>query len=340
MAQNDLDLDALKSVVIVKPSSLGDIVHTLPLLALLRRNLHPETKIEWVVNDVWAPLLRGHPLLDGLIEFPRQKFRGVGGMARMWRWLGTQRERRPDLALDIQGLLRSGLIARSMKAGRVFGYDDSREGARWLHSDLVEVAQKRSPHAVERYLTFFTHLGIELPSPAELEFPLPNGDEPSRASELPESFVIVHPFSRGDGKSLTIEQTRRLSQELDGSVVVVGRVEEDPGDLGANTINLLNKTSLAELIWLLRRAKFVVSVDSGPMHLAAAATPNVLSIHTWSDPRKVGPYRAGAHVWKDGKITSVNDYSPDEQSGSTSFPDSAVSEVAEFVNQQREQKTS
>ena len=81
-------------------------------------------------------------------------------------------------------------------------------------------------------------------------------------------------------------------------VVIAGRSEATFPSLPANVVNLLNKTTLVELVWLLRHAAFVVSVDSGPMHLAAGVTDKLIGIHTWSDPCKVGPYRAGATVWK------------------------------------------
>ena len=72
-------------------------------------------------------------------------------------------------------------------------------------------------------------------------------------------------------------------------------------------ISLLNQTTLSQLIWLMRRASFVVSVDSGPAHLAAALGRPMLAIHAWSDPRKVGPHRPDAWVWKNGTLTQVRD---------------------------------
>jgi ADP-heptose:LPS heptosyltransferase len=74
-----------------------------------------------------------------------------------------------------------------------------------------------------------------------------------------------------------------------------------------NTQDFLNRTTLGELIWLIRRALYVVSVDSGPMHIAAALTPRLLSIHTWSDPRRVGPYQPEAWVWKEGALFQMKD---------------------------------
>jgi heptosyltransferase-1 len=89
-------------------------------------------------------------------------------------------------------------------------------------------------------------------------------------------------------------------------VVLVGRTSETVPRLDHVT-DLLNRTTLSALIWLVRRAAFVVSVDSGPMHIASALTPRLISLHTWSDPGKVGPYRPEAWIWKDGELFQVKD---------------------------------
>ncbi|MEM1296810.1 MAG: glycosyltransferase family 9 protein [Verrucomicrobiota bacterium] len=335
MSLDTLQLSSLKSILIVKPSSLGDIVHTLPVLAILRQHA-PKARIEWVANTVWAPLLRNHPLLDGLVEFPRDQFRGLAGMVAMAKWAHGQGDRKPELALDVQGLLRSAMIGRGSKPGILVGYSDAREGANLLHDAVVDVSAKRSPHAVERYLTFFTQLGIEIP--AQIEFPLPEGDLPEYFPNLPNRFILLHPFSRGRGKSLTAKQVEMLADRWqDAPVILAGKADVPPLALPESWINVLNKTTLAELIWLLRRASWVVSVDSGPMHLAAAANPNLVSIHTWSDPLKVGPYLDQAYVWKSGQITTMGDYRATHEPGETEeteFPDSGIEGLSEFVLEQ------
>jgi ADP-heptose:LPS heptosyltransferase len=117
-------------------------------------------------------------------------------------------------------------------------------------------------------------------------------------------FVVLHPFARGAGKSLGWEGVVAMAEVWrEFPVVVVGRTDEPPPrTLPGSVINLVNATTLLQLIGLLRRARFVVSVDSGPMHLASALRRPLLGLHTWSDPRKVGPYDPGAWVWKAGRI--------------------------------------
>ena len=108
-----LDLTAMRSLVVVKPSSLGDIVHTLPAVALIKR-AHPQLSIRWVVRTEFMALLDGNPDLDGLIEFPRRAMRGPLGVIKLFGW--ARRTLRspaaPDLLIDFQGLARSAVMAK------------------------------------------------------------------------------------------------------------------------------------------------------------------------------------------------------------------------------------
>jgi len=280
-------------LLILKPSSLGDIVHTLPALAALRAKF-PAAHLTWMVNPEWAPLLEGNPHLNATLLFPRADFRGLGGWLRFARWRrDLKKNQAPDLILDFQGLLRTALVARAFRGVPVYGLSDAREGARLAQTKTVTVDPQA--HAVERYLALAAAVGANLPGPPA--FDLPPGDRP--ADPLPsEPFIVLHPFSRGADKSLSVEAVTSFCRTLDRPILLVGRTDEHLPDLPPNVTNLLNQTSLTELLWLLRHAAFVVSVDSGPAHLAAAVTDQLLAIHTWSDPCQVGPYRPGAHVWK------------------------------------------
>jgi ADP-heptose:LPS heptosyltransferase len=280
-------------ILVLKPSSLGDIVHTLPAVAALRAKF-PAAHITWMVNPEWAPLLERNPHINETLVFPRADFRGPAGWLRFHRWRqGLKKQPAPDLILDFQGLLRTALVARVFRGVPVYGLSDAREGARFAQTHTTPVDDKS--HAVERYLALAAAVGATLPGPPV--FDLPDGHRP--AEQLPaEPFVLLHPFSRGKDKSLSPDAVAAFCRAVDRPVVLVGRSEEKLSDLPPNVTNLLNKTSLTELLWVLRHAVFVVSVDSGPMHLAAGVTDQLLAIHTWSDPCRVGPYRPGAHVWK------------------------------------------
>jgi heptosyltransferase-1 len=287
--------------LIIKPSSLGDIVHTLPAVALIH-DAYPGAKITWVINPEFAPLLRGNPAVDHIHFFPRGEFRGLGAPRSLMPWLTKTRKLRPDLALDFQGLLRSALIGKISGAKEIYGMSDAREGARWFYDRVAEV--NRHEHAVERYLKLAERAGGTIGEP--LHSPLPTGDPLPRFDEHP-PFILLHPFARGRRKSLSNAVIKEFCRAFAPTRVLVAG--QSHRQLGApeNCIDLTNQTSLLQLVWLIRVARFVVSVDSGPMHIAAALSARLLSIHTWTDPRRVGPYNPDAWIWKHGQLLRVSE---------------------------------
>src|SRR3954463_3442701 len=139
----------LNSILVIKPSSLGDVVHTLPAVAAIR-DAHPGATITWVINPEWAPLLRGNQDVNHVHIFPRGNFRGLGATTGLIPWLKQTSKLKPDLALDFQGLFRSAFIGRVSGAKRLLGMSDGREGSRLFYHSSVKVS--RRDHAIERYL--------------------------------------------------------------------------------------------------------------------------------------------------------------------------------------------
>ena len=302
-------------IFIVKPSSLGDIIHTLPALSALRAAF-PEASLGWIVNTEWAPLLLGHPHLDEVVAFPRQEFRGLTGWWNAWQWMqSTLSDKEPDLVLDFQGLARSAVLARSTKAPIIAGFREARELAWLAYHRRIPVPDHRQLHAVHRYLRLLTGLGI--PVPEEPQFVLGAGD-PVPEEALPAGtapLVAIHPFSRGAGKSLQPSEVLAFCKEAVSEglrVVVVGSSREDfdVTVLPEGAVSLLGRTTLPQLIHVLRQACWTLSVDSGPMHLAAALTDRVISLHTWSDPLLVGPCRPRSWIWRDGQLVQVRHLRP------------------------------
>ena len=287
------------SVLVVKPSSLGDIVHTLPAVHFLKTTF-PEAGFFWIANSEWLPLLEENADLKSVIPFPRQQVRGFAGIFKFVQWCRRLSHLEPDLVLDFQGLFRSAWISRSVRGRTVLGLSDSREASRYHYDKRAPV--NASQHSVDRYLELAKLAGADISGP--VLFPLPRG-RPISSQELPHRFVILHPFARGANKSLTPDEINQFTRSLaPHPVVIVGRSNEC-FSVERNGISLVNRTDLSQLIWLLRRASFIVSVDSGPMHIGAAITAELLSIHTWSDPSLVGPYNPNAWIWKDQRIYQV-----------------------------------
>lgn len=304
-------LAGFRSAVIVKPSSLGDIVHTLPAVQAIKQ-AYPALKIRWLANTEWTPLLDGSPLLEEVIAFPRKQCRGLPGLFVLRRWARSWRQMAredPEIVLDFQGLFRSGYLSWSRGSRPVVGLSDSREGARFFQDHIVSV--EAGAHAVDRYLALPRAFGIPVDA-EKLTFPLAQGHAPTGWPER-RDLIVLHPWSRGEGKSLSPEVLQALCSALAPlPVVLVGMSQGAPTPSGTHITDFSNRTSLAELIWGLRQARLVISVDSGPMHIAAAVNDRTLGIHTWSDPRQVGPYNPRAWVWKAGRIAHRTDFQPAE----------------------------
>ncbi len=289
-----------KSILIIKPGSLGDIIHTLPAVALLRE-AHPHAEITWLINPELAPLLRGNPDVNHVYFLPRGELRGLGAPASLLAWLKKTRQLRPDLALDFQGQLRSALIAKITGAKEISGMS-ALAGATWFYDRVAEV--DRRSHPVERYLKLSVRTGATVGK--SLRCSVPSGDPLPRFDAHP-PFVLLHPFARGQDKSLSNAVIEEFCHTLAPTRVVV--VGQTPNRMNTpeNCIDLTRQTSLLQLVWLIRVARFVVSVESGPMHIAAAVTGNLLSIHTWTDPRRIGPYNSDAWVWKHGQLLRIGE---------------------------------
>lgn len=337
-----MQLTGSERILILKPSSLGDIVHTLPAVAAIKR-AHPGVRIDWLVNTEWMPILEGCPILETVIAFPRRECRGLRGLLRAKRWAAGAFDRGGyDLALDFQGLLRTALLARLSGARRIIGFRQAREGAHLLYGGKICVQNWKQTHAIDRNRQIPQAFGIET---MPVEFPLPPGDAVLPAPPPGARALLLHPFSRGVGKSLSGEEVAELCRAVSPAPVwLVGVAGEAlaAGPWPQNVTNYLNQTDLRQLITLIRAAAWTVSVDSGPMHLAAGISSRVLSIHTWSDPLMVGPWRPEAWIWRDRHIREMKTILPGEfpeqrarrkhyASQSRILSAAAISDLADFL---------
>jgi lipopolysaccharide heptosyltransferase I len=285
-------------ILIVKPSSLGDIIHALPVLAGLRR-AWPEALIDWILATEYADLLSGHPMINEAILIRKGEWKRISRLpATVSDFSGLRRglgERRYDLVLDLQGLFRSGLITWFTRSARRVGFSDSREMSGLFYTEKVRVGGIM--HAVEKNLLFLDHLGIPLEK--EPEFPLPGAD---KVPGLPDSYYIVSPGGRWVTKRWPPEHFREVISGLhraleDGPVPVIAGGEVDRGIAGEivkgldfRVIDLTGRTTIRQLITLIRNARFMITNDSGPMHLASAAGTFVFAVFGPTSPDKTGPY--------------------------------------------------
>jgi lipopolysaccharide heptosyltransferase I len=289
-------------VCIIKPSSLGDVVHALPLLAALRRRW-PSAHLAWVVNRPFQDVLRGHPDLDELIVYERAGSAidplGIASAASLFRQLAIGRF---DLTIDLQGLLRSALMATATRARTRVGPADAREGAAWFYTDRV-AAPRLGLHAVARVQRFAAAFGSDASAP---QFKLPVTQEDrrwaaDRLSELPHPRIVLNAGARWPTKRWPpqhfAEIGRRAAAEFGAALVAVGANIDRPlvDELSRRAapifvLDLCGRTSLRQLAAVSLESDLVISNDTGPLHLAAAAGACVLGIYTCTSPELTGPY--------------------------------------------------
>ncbi len=289
-------------VCIIKPSSLGDVVHAMPILSALR-SIWPSAHLTWVVNAPFRELLQGHRDLDELIVYDRRgkgiDRSGIGGMAQL---LGRLRRGRYDLTIDLQGLLRSAIMTAATGAPVRVGMADAREGARWFYTDHVD-APRLGLHAVERVLRVAAALGAEVAEP--IFNPPISEDDRAWASEVlaevPRPRVILNLGARWLTKRWPPEHFaeigRRILAKFGGGLIAVGASEDRAlvdalarHAAPATILDLCGQTRLPQLAALGLGADLLISNDTGPLHLAAAAGARVTGIYTCTSPKLTGPF--------------------------------------------------
>ncbi|NPA49391.1 MAG: lipopolysaccharide heptosyltransferase I [Thermodesulfobacteria bacterium] len=291
-------------ILLVKLSSLGDVIQALPVLSGLKA-VFPEAEIDWVVEEPSAAILRNHPLLRRLLVFRRpQILAGLkrGSFAELRRFLHPLREETYDVVLDLQGLLKSGLIVGVSRGRCKVGFANHREGSP-LFYNLKLPPYDPEMHAVRRYLSTLRVFGLETPE-AHFSFPpLPPLEELRRKFALPERFAVLVPVARWPTKLWTTEGWQVLAQRLkrEGIFPVIVGAKGDASYArkilaGAPGLSLCGETDLLELATLLRGASVIVSVDTGPMHLAAALGKPVVALFGPTAPWRTGPYGEGHRV--------------------------------------------
>ncbi len=307
-----------RRIALIKPSALGDIVHSLPVLTALRRR-YPDAYIAWVVNRGYEPLLRGHADLNATLPFERGASKS-GLLGAVWNY-GTffRRFRREefDLVIDLQGLLRSGLMAASSGATRRVGLSSAREGATLFYTDVVRVADFNAIHAVDRYWLVAEALGVGH-LPKIFHVPLLEADRQWAAGFLRDCsrpWLVFGVGSRWVTKRWPPGHFAALARQaqayVGGTILFVGGHEEMPlaketmKNLRGPMRDLTGHTTLPRLAALLAVADGVVANDTGPLHLAAALGRPVVAPYTCTKVRLNGPYGAetGAietRVWCQG----------------------------------------
>ena len=291
-------------VLIVRLGALGDIVHAIPVAAALRR-ADPQTRIDWLVSGKHREVLDLVSVVDRRIVVDD---RGTGGGAPLFRTIAGLRREHYDVALDLQGLIKSAVIARTTGATRVVGFSSRycREGlARMLYTDVYDpggegiYAPSEKRHVVEINLGILQPLGIQTGRP---EFPIEQS--PSEAArQMREQtggrYALLNPGAAWPNKRWPPDRLAAVAHALNDhqglkSVVLWGPGEralaEQVAADAAGAAFVSPETAIADVIELARGAAVMVSGDTGPTHLAAAVGTPIVGLYGPTRPERNGPW--------------------------------------------------
>jgi len=301
------------NILIVKLSAIGDVVHTLPSLAALRK-LYPKAHISWVVEETSSDIISGHPHLDRIIVSRRKRW--VKDLKKLHdikttiteirSFVKTLRDREYDLVIDFHGLFKSSMIVLLSGGKRKLGYDSMQElSGLFLNERIPEDMEK---HAADRYLDFIRYLGADIDNP---EFYIPIEEEnkirveallKANDIDIAEPFVAINPVAFWDTKLWEDDKFARLcdriAKELRYKIVFTGSkghgsIEQIQSMMTSPSINLEGQTTLRDLAYLYSLSRLLITTDSGPMHIAAAVNTPTVALFGPTDPSRTGPYGKG-----------------------------------------------
>ncbi len=294
----------VRRILLIKPSSLGDIVHALPTLAALKGRF-PWAAVTWVVKRQWAPLVERAEGVDHVVALD-------GGLQGWLSQVPVIRAGRYDLVVDLQGLFRSGILAWLSGCPTRVGFANGREGSPLFYTQRISVPTTHM-HAVDRYLLVAEALGAALTTPPSFHFQERERDvrlvrELFLREGLPadQPWLAMNVSARWITKRWPIEYFARsadlLTREGLGPVVFIGGPSERRDSarvrsmMQVNSVDLTGQTDVGLLPILLRQAAALVTNDSGPMHIAAAVGTPTVALFGPTDPVRTGPYGAGHTV--------------------------------------------
>jgi lipopolysaccharide heptosyltransferase II len=295
-------------ILILKPSSLGDVIQALPVLRLLKLHFSA-AEIFWWIDSHLAPLLEGDPDLAGIVRFERKRWTSPVHWPEMFRHIRWLRAQQFDLVIDLQSLARSGAFAWLARGKFLIGLDDAREGARGFY-DAIVARKNFHTHAVDWYLSVLPQLGV----PVHKNFQwLP--ERPQIAAEVkrkwfselstfnfhPSTLILLQPGARWDNKRWPVENFAALVSLLaqkfsEARFAILGDAnDKSRGEIISRAapercLNLCGATSLPEMIEWIRLCDLMITNDTGPMHAAAALGKPLVALFGPTEPRRTGPY--------------------------------------------------
>jgi ADP-heptose:LPS heptosyltransferase len=285
----------MTELLVIKPSSLGDIVQGLQVVTSLKAQ-REGLRVSWIVREMFAPLVRACEAVDRVYVFER-----LGGTKSFLKLMREVRETKFDYVFDMQGLLRTGLMTSRARAKHKVGRSDAREWSGIFYDEKIPLPPEgRRSHAVDILLQFCPVLGAKAELRGRLRFrqaeDLNLRFAEGRGGARP--FLMFPDSRRAEKRWGGFKQLTEMILREDKSRKVVWAGNNFLPDRGAfpaaQFLNLTGNTSLVSLPALIERSDWVITNDSGPMHLAAALGVRVFALFGPTDPRLFGPYPPGA----------------------------------------------
>jgi len=306
-------------VLIVKLSAIGDVVHTLPLLEVLRSNL-PDARIDWLIEEDASEIIKGHAALNRVIVSRRKLWqkdffdrrRRSNTLKEIVHFLRELRSEQYDLIIDIHGLFKSGLLTGLARGRRKIGFTWAREGSTLFLSEPPYFEDQYRQHAIERYLKTANILGCDFTS-WKGRIPVEDTQRKevdrllSKYGLNDKKILAMNPMAKWDTKLWETDRFARLAdrvhEELGMEVLFTGSGADRPmiQDIlnsmkTGGAINLAGQVGLKELACLYTRCNVLVTTDTGPMHIAAAMDCPVIALFGPTAPWRTGPYGEGHQV--------------------------------------------
>jgi heptosyltransferase I len=288
-------------ILILKPSSLGDVIQAMPVLRLLK--LHwPESEIFWWIDSGLAPLLEDDRDLKGIVRFKRRRWVKPVNWLEVVSSVQWLRRQNFDLVIDLQCLFRSGMFAWLANGKFLVGLDEPREGARGFY-DVAVRRESFYTHAADWYLAVLKRLNI--PTDRKFEW-IPERASVSAGVKRKWStdgvrWILIQPGARWLNKRWPVENFTELVRRITAArpefrFAIMGSAEDSPAGAAIaqatpqQCLDLTGKISLPEMIEWIRLGELMISNDTGPMHVAAALGKPVIGIFGPTEPRRTGPY--------------------------------------------------
>jgi len=296
-------VDDPQRILIIRPSALGDVCRSVPLLATLRR-AHPGAAIDWLVRDDFQDAVTAHPDLTRVVPFPRREFGRA--LKRLnprpaLGWLASLRRARYDLVIDAQGLARSGIFAWATRAPTRVGDAHARELAWLAYTRRVPVVQ--GAHTVDRMLALLEAIGLDPLRDMRLHAPAQDRDAVARDDALRhDRYVVLAPTSVWPAKRWPIDRFVSLATALLDAgaeqIVVVGAPGErdqcapllDLASTDPRVVDLVGATGVGRLMGVIERAALVVANDSAALHIGVGFDRPLVALFGPTNTGLVGPY--------------------------------------------------